>query len=200
MVSQLQSERKCAVKGCQISIIIRNRKVKISLHSAMADNISSGENPQKDATDQEIKAKIELIKLKVKNALEHVKYNRHHNRKKASFIKLTTTFCAAAATVLLGVESTGWEDIFKDIAIGLTATVTLLSALEPFFNFRALWVEHEVALWKFYRLDDKLEFYIAGNNSDTVDINTVNSFYVEYQSIWDELSQSWINYRKQENS
>ena len=154
-----------------------------------------------NSTDgKEIETKVELLQLKIEGSIGNVRHNRKTNRKKASFIKLTTTFCAAAATVLLGLEVTNFVIQLKDIALIFTALVTLLSALEPFFNFRALWVEHEVALWKFYRLRDKLEFYVSGYNPEKMDFDTINGFYIEYQSIWDELSQSWINYRKQESS
>ena len=40
----------------------------------------------------------------------------------------------------------------------------------------------------------------SGHNPDKMDFDKINGFYIEYQSIWDELSQSWINYRKQESS
>jgi len=82
----------------------------------------------------------------------------------------------------------------------LTALITLLSALEPFFNFRALWVEHEIALWKFYRLRDKIDFYLAGNKPEKMSMEEIISFHAEFQTIWNDLSQSRFNYRKQEKS
>jgi hypothetical protein len=88
----------------------------------------------------------------------------------------------------------------KDVAFVLTALVTVLNALEPFFNFRALWVEHEAALWKLRRLRNKLEYYTAGKKFENMSIAIINDFQSEYQTIWDDLSQSWINYRKQDKS
>jgi uncharacterized membrane protein len=147
-----------------------------------------------------ITAKIELLQAKVDEAIKKVRGNRRDNRRKASLIKLTTTFCSATATILLGLKVPNLESQFKDIAFVLTALITLLSALEPFFNFRALWVEHEIALWKFYRLRDKIDFYLAGNKPEKTSMDEINSFHAEFQTIWDDLSQSWINYRKQEKS
>jgi hypothetical protein len=122
----------------------------------MTSNITSNSEIKSDSSV--ITAKIELLQAKVDDATRKVRGNRRDNRRKASLIKLTATFCSAAATILLGLKVPNLESQFKDIAFVLTALITLLSALEPFFNFRALWIEHEIALWKFYRLRDKIEF------------------------------------------
>ncbi|MGD1927854.1 MAG: SLATT domain-containing protein [Leptolyngbyaceae cyanobacterium] len=161
------------------------------------DVIGDSEN---ENSSFEVKAKVELLQAKVNDAIKKVRGGRRDNRKKASLIKLTATFFSATATVLLGLQVPNLESQFKDIAFVLTASITLLSALEPFFNFRALWVEHEIALWKFYRLRDKLDFFLAGNRPEKIDMNEINKFHAEFQSIWDDLSQSWINYRKQDKS
>ncbi|PSB27071.1 SLATT domain-containing protein [Stenomitos frigidus] len=164
----------------------------------MTSNIASNSEMKSDSSV--ITAKIELLQAKVDDAIKKVRGNRRDNRRKASLIKLTATFCSATATILLGLKVPNLESQLKDIAFVLTALITLLSALEPFFNFRALWVEHEIALWKFHRLRDKIEFYLAGNKPEKMSIDEINGFHAEFQIIWDDLSQSWINYRKQEKS
>jgi len=113
---------------------------------------------------------------------------------------LGATLFSGAATVLLGLQIEGLEPQFRSAAFVLSALVTLFSALEPFFNFRALWIEHEIALWKFYRLRDRINFYLEGLDASQISSEAVDRFHTEYQAIWNDLSQSWINYRKQENS
>lgn len=164
----------------------------------MTGNITSNSEIKTDSSATN--AKIDLLQAKVDDAIKRVRGNRQDNRRKASLIKLTGTFCSATATILLGLKVPNLESQFRDIAFILTALITLLSALEPFFNFRALWVEHEVALWKFYRLRHKIEFYLAGNEPEKMSADEISSFHAEFQTIWDDLSQSWINYRKQEKS
>lgn len=144
--------------------------------------------------------KIELLKKKIEESITRVRDNRRDNRRKASYIKVVVTLFSAIATILLGLQVPNLDSLFKSVAFILTALVTTLSALEPFFNFRALWVEHEMALWKFYRLRDKLEFYLAGITPEESSIDKLNGFYNEFQSIWNELSTSWLNYRKQDKS
>ena len=160
------------------------------------NNVKS--NSDLDSSVSLVTAKIELLQTKVSSSIKKVRGNRKDNRRKASIIKLTATFCSATATVLLGLKVPSLEAQFRDIAFALTALITLISALEPFFNFRALWVEHEIALWKLYRLRDKLEFYLAGNSPENISLSEIDKFHDEFQNIWNDLAQSWISYRKQE--
>jgi hypothetical protein len=144
--------------------------------------------------------KIDLLKKKIDESITRVRENRRSNRRKASYIKVIITLFSATATILLGLQIQSLDSLFKSVAFVLTALVTTLSALEPFFNFRSLWVQHEAALWKFYRLRDKLEFYLAGITPEEASTEKINGFYNEFQSIWNELSTSWLNYRKQDKS
>jgi hypothetical protein len=144
--------------------------------------------------------KIDFLKKRIDDSLVRAKDNRQINRRKASYIKVVVTLFSATATILLGLQIANLDSLFKSIAFILTALVTTLSALEPFFNFRSLWVEHEIALWKFYRLRDKLEFYLAGISPEEANMDKINSFYNEFQSIWNDLSTSWVSYRKQDKS
>jgi hypothetical protein len=41
---------------------------------------------------------------------------------------------------------------------------------------------------------------MAGRSPELVETEDISNFHVEYQAIWDDLSQSWISYRKQEKS
>lgn len=144
--------------------------------------------------------KVDYLKTKVEDALQRAQNNRRANRRKASAIKIIITLLSGSATVLLGLQIPNLEPFFRDIAFVFTALVTVFTALEPFFNYRALWVEHEIALWKFYRLHDKIEYYLAGTLPEQMNTDKINGFYNEYQSIWDDLSKSWIGYRKQEKT
>lgn len=150
--------------------------------------------------DPEVQAKVSLLQEMINSALNQTRSNMKENRVRASQVKLTVTICSALATVFLGLQTPSLESFFRNSALALTALVTLLNALEPFFNYRALWVEHEIALWRFHRLRDRFEYYLAGQPSDMLELQELDKFHAEYQNIWDDLSLSWINYRKQEKS
>lgn len=144
--------------------------------------------------------KAELTKRKIAESIQHASTNRRDNRRKASLIKTATVLFSGIATILLGLQITGFEKYFKDIAFVLGATVTLLNALEPYFNYRALWVEHEIALSRFHRLRDELDFYLAGVEPNTLNDERLNEIYTKYQDVWADLSTAWIQHRKREKT
>jgi hypothetical protein len=164
----------------------------------MTSNIKNEFEGKSEA--DELQVKIEYLQAKLEDAIKRVRSSRKNNQTKASLIKVSVVFFSGVATVLLGLQASNLQAQLKDVAFVLTALVTVLNALEPFFNFRSLWVEHEVALWKLRRLRNKLEYYTAGKKVENMSIEIINDFQTEYQSIWDDLSQSWINYRKQDKS
>jgi hypothetical protein len=86
------------------------------------------------------------------------------------------------------------------MCIVLGAVLTVLNALEPFFNFRALWVEYETALASFHRLKDELEFYLAGTEPEKLSREKLERLNQEYQQIWANLNRNWIEYRKSEGT
>lgn len=144
------------------------------------------------------KEKIDFLRSRINESLANARSNRRINRRNASIVKIVTIMLSAIATVLLGFDIPSLNPLFKNIAFVFSALVTTFSALEPFFNYRALWVEHELALWKFYRLRDKIDYYLAGIKPEEANMDKLNSFYNEFQSIWNDLSTSWLSYRKQE--
>ncbi|MBI3244059.1 MAG: SLATT domain-containing protein [Chloroflexi bacterium] len=147
-----------------------------------------------------VQEKAELTKRKIEDAIQYTSATKRANRRNASFIKVFTIFLSGTATVVLGLQITGLEKWFKDIAFVFSTLITLFAALEPYFNYRALWVEHELALSRFYRLRDELEYYVAGTELDKLSEEKLNEFYKRYQEIWNELSTAWIQHRKKEQS
>jgi uncharacterized membrane protein len=143
--------------------------------------------------------KAAWLARKIKESIEDTRRNKKRNQNRASYIKIAIIFLSSAVTVLLGLQILGMEKSFKDIAFTLGAIVTLLNALEPFFNFRNLWIEHEVALASFHRLEDKLEFYMTGNDPSKLSLEEIESFHDEYQAIWRNFGKAWISYRKSDS-
>ena len=76
------------------------------------------------------------------------------------------------------------------------AIVTAVNTLEPFFAWRSRWVLMEEAQYKFYRLRDELTYYIAASKPDQLDESRIQNMFDEYQQIWDQLSNRWMEYRR----
>ena len=144
----------------------------------------------------EVRKKAEILISSINNALGYQKMRKEQNKRKASIIKMSSILLAGSATILLGLQISGYEKYLKEIAFVLGALVTLLNAVEPFFNFRALWVEHEAALAKFYRLKDRIEFYLVGKEATQVNPEIIKQYYAEYEEIWSTTSRAWISHRR----
>ena len=140
--------------------------------------------------------KPELLRHLVAGSIERVRWNRNYHRTRASRIRLWTLFLSTLVTVLLGVNLTVAATVLKQIAFVCGAAVTLLNALEPFFNYRALWVEHEEALAELYALNNDLRFYLAGRDLADVDENALAEFSARHNEIWHRLSVAWIGHRR----
>src|SRR6187431_3059560 len=111
----------------------------------------------------ELAKKISLLEKWANDSIKYVNSARKTNRAKATGIKVSVLCLSGGATILLGLNiATGAELQLKNIAFALTSMVTVLNALEPFFNYRALWVEHERAKARFNQLHDQIRFYKEG--------------------------------------
>jgi len=109
---------------------------------------------------------------------------------------MSTIALSGLGTILLGLQIAVLERWFNDIAFVLTALVTLVSSIEPFFNFRALWVEHERAKYRFHVLRDDIDFYLAGTDAETLSEERLQAFHERYRNIWANLSETWLEQRE----
>lgn len=126
--------------------------------------------------------------------------NAYTRRRKRTFrlrsvtLRITLVAFSVASTIILGLRRV--DPSWTGTAFALVAVVTALSALEPFFAWRQLWVVMEEASYRFHRLGDELEFYVATAAPDQLDAQRLRDIFDEYQQIWDRLSTRWLSFRK----
>jgi hypothetical protein len=118
---------------------------------------------------------------------------KHRFRWKSVTVRLTTLVLSAVSTIILGLQNL---DPWTGTAFSLIAVVTVVSALEPFFAWRSLWVLMEEASYKFHRLSDELDYYIAAHPPEEIDPERVRAMFQQYQDIWDGLSARWLKFRE----
>ena len=147
----------------------------------------------------EIENKVNFLKEYIEISIKDMKKHRKENQRRASVIKVSTLVFSSLATILLGVQLNEQESVLKNIAFIFSAVVTLLNALEPFFNFRALWIEHEQGLANMYRLQNDFDFYLAGRNKEDIDPNKIEVFRKRYEEIWNSLNENYIRFRRTES-
>jgi len=76
-------------------------------------------------------------------------FSRDRNRHKylALLLRISTVALSAGATVLLGWQGPGAQaELLKNIALILTAAITLLTAYDSFFEPRKLWTRDTVVV------------------------------------------------------
>jgi hypothetical protein len=158
-------------------------------------------NSTPDAFDWEgatMASRAEFLKARIALALAYLERSRDRNRRRATTIKLSTVGLSAVATVLLGLQLSGMDDFLRNFAFILVTLVTLLNALEPFFNFRSMWVEEEASIAQFFRLRDELGYEIATASGGTPSDEVLDRLFHQFLQIWEHHNNAWLGFRKGE--
>ncbi|GAA3626362.1 hypothetical protein C8D88_120111 [Lentzea atacamensis] len=132
------------------------------------------------------------VRAQIERGHAYARSRKHRFRWKSVLVRLTTLVLSAASTIILGLQNL---DPWTGTAFSLIAVVTVVSALEPFFAWRSLWVLMEDASYRFHRLEDDLAYYIASRPAEEIDVERVREMFQQYQEIWDSLSSRWLKYR-----
>ena len=133
------------------------------------------------------------LRSQIERGHTYARSRKHRFRWKSVTVRLTTLILSAASTIILGLQNL---DPWTGTAFSLIAVVTVVSALEPFFAWRSLWVLMEEASYKFHRLQDDLGYYIASTPAEDIDPERVREMFARYQEIWDGLSSRWLKFRE----
>ncbi len=133
------------------------------------------------------------VLARIEKANEYARNRKFRFRRRAVSIRLVALALSATSTIILGLQNLdGWTGT----AFALVAVVTVVSALEPFFAWRSLWVLMEEVQSRFYRLRDDLGFYIASTPADELDVEVIRAKFDDYQRVWDLVGQRWLAYRR----
>ncbi len=159
----------------------------------MADEGSAPEQPAPDEGIGEAAAKLDRLTQYLDASIKDMGAKRKRNQRLASILKLASLILSAAATFVLAL---GDDRTLQVIALACTASLTVLNAVDPYFNFRALWIEHEHAKSQFFSLYDRVRFYAEGRAGADVDMKVVMGFYGEYEEIWENLGEAWDRARR----
>jgi len=131
----------------------------------------------------------------IERANTYARHRKFRFRRRAVAIRMFALGLSATSTIILGLQNLdGWTGT----AFALVAVVTVVSALEPFFAWRSLWVLMEEVQYRFYRLRDELGFYVASTSPEELDVEVIRAKFDEYQRIWDLVGERWLEYRRSE--
>jgi Protein of unknown function (DUF4231) len=125
-------------------------------------------------------------------------HRRRRDKRKAFALQVSTVVFSATITVLLGLQvGSRTQSTFKNIALALGALVTVLAAMEAFFNHRGLWIGRTVTVRRLEDLRRHLEYRLAGLDGTQLEPKLADSFLAELDEIIAEDQRTWMRLRSE---
>jgi hypothetical protein len=129
---------------------------------------------------------------------QHQRFTRRRRRdKRKSFaLQMATVALSATITVLLGLRvAAGLQRTLANLALGLGALVTVLAAMEAFFNHRGLWVARTVTVRRLEELGRQVDYQLAGLADGEVQPEVVAGLLARLELIVADDQQAWLRLR-----
>jgi hypothetical protein len=106
---------------------------------------------------------IAVLQAQLKDTIARFSDDRVRHKRVALYVKLSTSGLSAVAMVLLGWTNPPSPEWFKNLALVLNASITLLSAYDAFFEPRKLWARETGVHNKLKDLEREVELKQAAN-------------------------------------
>ncbi len=140
--------------------------------------------------------KLEFLRQQLDTRIKDFRPKREHNKRFAFQLKISSVLLAALITIILGLKvDNSWSPTLQNIALVMGALITVINAVEAFFDHRSLWVRETVTLVRLYDLQRDVEFYSSGIEQNELDGPTLARFMKRYDQIMSEDLQTWLKLR-----
>jgi hypothetical protein len=139
--------------------------------------------------------RLECLRKDFDDLVNRYQPEAHQYKNQAFRLRIMSVVLASIVTVLLGLKLDGnilLTTIFSNIALVLSAAITVLSAYEAFFDPRALWVRETVTFARLKDLQRDLRFWASGLDPDAIDILEVGAFKLRLDAILEETLKYWM--------
>ena len=145
----------------------------------------------------DLKAKMDTLMSEIDCAINFFQIKHKKTKRKAYAIKISSVCFSVLITVVLGLSiNEDLGDLVKNIALVLGAIVTIINAVDAFYNYGALWIKNTVTLSKLRELRRKIEFYSAGCDPADFSEKKLNEFLHELQKISKDDIKEWLRIRE----
>jgi hypothetical protein len=122
---------------------------------------------------------------------------RRRDKSKAFKLKILAVVFPAAITVLLGAKvGTVVSGVLQNVALLLGAIITVLNAVEAFYDHRSLWIRRTVTLARLYEVRRDLGLSVAGAEDGDIDSQTLDRLVGRYDGILDDDLKAWLKLRE----
>lgn len=152
---------------------------------------------------EELNKKIEFLQMHIDERISRFTSKRIDNKFKARNFYVSTTVLAAISTIVLGLDVAGgsntiiegYDKLTKNIALIISAIITIVSAYDSFFDHKSLWVNFTTAKSKMRSLKFDLDYYLEGN--DNIAKEDIERFKARYIDILNDVGKKWSNLRNE---
>jgi len=142
--------------------------------------------------------KLVLLLKDIDDNIMMFEQRRKRHKNKAILLKTTSIVSSALVTVLLGLKSIQ-NNLISDLALMLSAFITIFNGIEGFYNHRSLWIKDVKTLTSLQELKRDLKFYIAGMPDEQISIQTLVHYKDRLQSICNDDVKTWSKIKEEQN-
>jgi hypothetical protein len=150
--------------------------------------------PQEDT----VLTREDYFRQTLEKTIDAFEERRLYHKKRAFRFKILGTSFSTITTVLLGLQGfgPGTLTVIKNIALFLSACVTIIGAWDAFFNHRELWVRYTGSFRRLTELQTDMEYLLAGDAHADKGAE-LEKLYARFQAIVQETHISWLQLRQE---
>ena len=141
--------------------------------------------------------KLIFLSKNIDDRIKSFEKRRESCRSKSFLLTVSLAVISAAVTVFIGIQ--GVEDstrvVLLNIALILSALVTVGSVVESFFSPKELWIKYTEAVNLLKELKSDLEYLELGHK-DSISVDKLDAIYTKYKKILKETNSTWISMKK----
>jgi len=152
-----------------------------------------------ELSQEELKTKINFLMTQIDERISGFTKRRNDNKHKARNFHILVTLLGALSTIVLGLDLMKYEylsffqDNTKNIALVISAAITVVSAYNTFFDHKGLWVNYTNTRNDLYALKFDIDFYLQGN--ENLEHKEITQFKDRYSELLDRANQKWSKLR-----
>jgi hypothetical protein len=149
--------------------------------------------------DVNVQERVAFLQAELDRQQQRFTRRRRRDKRKSFTLQMATVALSATITVLLGLRvAAGLQRTLANLALVLGALVTVLAAMEAFFNHRGLWVARTVTVRRLEELRRQADYRLAGLADGEVDPKVVDGLLAGLEQIIAEDQQTWLRLRSTE--
>jgi Protein of unknown function (DUF4231) len=155
-----------------------------------------GQSASEGETDMNVAERVAFLRAELDRQQQRFTRRRRRDKRKSFALQMATVALSATITVLLGLRvEAGLQRTLANVALVLGALVTVLAAMEAFFNHRGLWVSRSVTVRRLEELRRRTDYRLAGLADGEVQPAVVDELLARLDQIVADDQRAWLRLR-----